>query len=260
MPGVPSPSLCFSLSRRLSLLRPDLMPCPAGTLYHLVTPPFWRLIQWPMWTSTISLLIIVSTGISTLWFRMTVILIWSYPRNFWIYIQTALNSIMGLEAVSTQIICTWTFLSVCRTIVACLKRRWWLFAGSPNGSHFICISIFSDSQAAIISLSDFVNNSRIVRECRRCFDFLSGRFTSVSLVWVPGHFTILGNCRAGELAKAVAIFSESSSIELDVPHASVKLSIARKFFRDANLSWVNEESCTSPRFTCPCWIEGVPTN
>ena len=35
-----------------------------------------------------------------------------------------------------------------------------------------------------------------------------------------------------------------SSIELGMPLASVKLTIERKFFRDANLSWVNEEYCS----------------
>ena len=42
-------------------------------------------------------------------------------------------------------------------------------------------TVFSDSQAVIKSLSDFMNNSMIVRECRRCLDLLSGRFTSVLL-------------------------------------------------------------------------------
>ena len=52
-------------------------------------------------------------------------------------------------------------------------------------------SIFSDSQAATDTLSGFVNNSRIIRECRRCHDLLSGRFTSVSLVRVSERSDIL---------------------------------------------------------------------
>ena len=75
-----------------------------------------------------------------------------------------------------------------------------------------------------------MNNSRIVRECRRCLGLLSGRFTSVPLVCVPGHCNIPGNCRTDELARAGALLPEFSSIL-----ASVKLAIARKFFRDANL-------------------------
>ena len=77
----------------------------------------------------------------------------------------------------------------------------------------------------------------------------SRRFTSASLVWVPGHCDIPGNCKADELART--LLPESSSIELGMPLSSVKLAIARKYFRDANLSWVNEESFTTARLTWP---------
>ena len=55
-----------------------------------------------------------------------------------------------------------------------------------NGAAFTRISIFSDSQAVIRSLSSIVNNSRIGGECRCCVDLLSGRF-SVSLIRLSGH-------------------------------------------------------------------------
>ena len=112
-----------------------------------------------------------------------------------------------------------------------------------NSVSFTLVSIFSNSQAAIKSLSGFVNNSR------DCLDLLSGRLTSVSLVWVPGHSDIPGNCRADELAKAGALLPEFSSIELGLPLASVKLDIEQEFFQDANPSWVNEGSCSIARLT-----------
>ena len=95
--------------------------------------------------------------------------------------------------------------------------------------------------------SDFLTRSRskasrIVTDCRRCLDLLSGRLTSVSLVWVPGHGDIPGNCRADELARAVALLPEFSSFELN---------IERKFVWDANLFWVNEDSYSIARFTWP---------
>ena len=62
-----------------------------------------------------------------------------------------------------------------------------------NGASFTRVLIFSNSQVAIRSLSDFVNNTRIVRECR-CLDLFSERFTSVSIIWVFEH----SNCRADE--------------------------------------------------------------
>ena len=106
-----------------------------------------------------------------------------------------------------------------------------------------------DSQAAIRSLPGFVNNSRIVRDCRSSLDLLSERLNTVSLVWVPGHGAIPGNCRADELARADALLPEFSSVELCMRPATVKLDIERKFFRDVNLNSVNEESCSIARFT-----------
>ena len=76
-----------------------------------------------------------------------------------------------------------------------------------NGVSFTRVSIFSNSLATIKSLSGFVKNCTIVRECRHCLNLLSGRFTSVSLQWAPGHSDI----------------PESSAIVLGMPVASVKL-------------------------------------
>ena len=83
-------------------------------------------------------------------------------------------------------------------VLAIYRAAQWIL---DNGAPFIRDSVFFGSQAAIRSLSGFVDNSRIVRECRRCLDRLSGRF-SVSLVWVFGHSNVLENCRADELARA----------------------------------------------------------
>ena len=72
-----------------------------------------------------------------------------------------------------------------------------------------------------------MNNSRIVWEYRLLLllDLLSGRFISVSLVGVPEHSKIPGNCRTIELARTSTLLPESSSIELGMPLASVKLDI-----------------------------------
>ena len=59
----------------------------------------------------------------------------------------------------------------------------------------------------------------------------------------PSFSDISGNSRADELARAGVLLPEISSIKLGMLLASSKLEIERKFCRDANLSWVNEESC-----------------
>ena len=71
--SVRNAQLTSFLARRLSLPGPELILCFDGTFYLLLTPLFWRLIQWALWTSTISLRNIISTGISTLWFRIGMI-------------------------------------------------------------------------------------------------------------------------------------------------------------------------------------------
>ena len=59
---------------------------------------------------------------------------------------------------------TWTLHSNCRTIVAYSRQRLWPSTGPHNGVPFSCILIFSDSQAAIKSLSNIAHNSGIVKK------------------------------------------------------------------------------------------------
>ena len=81
------------------------------------------------------------------------------------------------------------------------------------------VSVFPDNEAAIRSLAGFVTNYRIVRNCRRCVDLLSGHF-SVSLIWVPVYSNIMGKSKADELARTGALLPESSTIELGMPLAT----------------------------------------
>ena len=75
-----------------------------------------------------------------------------------------------------------------------------------------------------------MHNCRVVRECHRCLDLLSESF-SVSLVWASGHSNMPEKCRADQLGRDRTLLPESSA----------KFVNARKFFRDTNLSWTNEE-------------------
>ena len=119
-----------------------------------------------------------------------------------------------------------------------------------NNAPFTCVSIFSGSQAAIKSFSGFMNNFRSVRKYRRGLDLLSRRITSVSLVWGSGHYNIPGNSRADKLASAGVFLPESSSIELDVPLAFIKLD-GKEILSGCKHSWLNEESCSTAKLTWP---------
>ena len=121
-----------------------------------------------------------------------------FHRNFWMYIPTVPNSFEGWAAEST--LGDWNislrlqnYCSVFQAeVIAIYRAAQWIRA---NGVPFTRISIFSNSQAAIRSLSNVANNSTIVREYRRCFNPFAGRFR-VTLIRVLEHCDIPGNCRS----------------------------------------------------------------
>jgi len=61
------------------------------------------------------------------------------------------------------------------------------------------LNIYSDSQAAIKSIYLTNTNFRTIADCRRSLHEMPNQFT-ISLIWVPGHRDIVGNCIADELA------------------------------------------------------------
>ena len=75
----------------------------------------------------------------------------------------------------------------------------------------------------------------------KCYTYLCVPYLS------PGYCDITGNCRVEELATTGVFIPESFSI--DLPHTSFKLAIERKFFQDANLFLIKEESCSTARLT-----------
>ena len=165
-----------------------------------------------------------------------------FHQSFFIHIDYSLYYSGKLDLSISLRLPDWCRMFQVEVLVIYRAAQWILVTSTP----FALVSIFSDSQATIRFLSGFVNNSKFVKECRRCLDLLSGRFCA-SLVWFPGQ--VLGNYRAHGLLRAGAPFPKSSSIELGMPLASFKLAIARKFFQDSNLSWVNKESCSIDRLT-----------
>jgi len=62
------------------------------------------------------------------------------------------------------------------------------------------LNIYIDSQAAIKSIYSTNTNSRTISDCRRSLHEMVNQFT-ISLIWVPGHRDIVGNCIAHELTR-----------------------------------------------------------
>ena len=78
------------------------------------------------------------------------------------------------------------------------------------------INLFSDSQAASKALHSCVDNSKTIMECRRSLNEMAKHY-KITLLWVPGHQDIEGNCVADELARkgtTIEILQEKDRIAM----------------------------------------------
>ena len=103
------------------------------------------------------------------------------------------------------------------------------------------VSILSDSQSAIKTLSSNVTNSKTVYGCRRYINEIAERY-DIHIVWVPGHSGIPGNCWADELVRRVMTIELSDEFSnLDIPMTSCKLIIDNAIVNSVNDMWANSD-------------------
>lgn len=89
----------------------------------------------------------------------------------------------------------------------------------PKG---LAYSIYSDSQAAILAIGNFVCKSKLVNECKHNLNIL-GTHNTVKLIWIPGHSGLDGNEEADSLARkgsATTPCGPGPFLCLGWPHAS----------------------------------------
>jgi len=117
------------------------------------------------------------------------------------------------------------------------------------------IWIYSDSQAAVRSLSSNSFTSKVVRSCTISLNEI-GTYNRVRILWIPGHRDFNGNCIADEFAR------QGSSLEqVDYGHdISVSINTAKyksdSLFRElATIRWQNEPTCLSARLIWPSYNE-----
>ena len=107
----------------------------------------------------------------------------------------------------------------------------------------IHLQVFSDSQAALKALDSCVDNSKTIMECDRSLNEMAKHY-KITLIWVPGHQNIEGNCITDELARkgtTIEILQEKDTIGM--PIATCRLFIKQKTLRQAELRWKNAPSC-----------------
>ena len=117
------------------------------------------------------------------------------------------------------------------------------------------IRIFTDSKAALSSLSGVYTTSKIVRECRMSLEEIASH-SNVTLTWVPGHRDIYGNCVADSLARAGAGQNHHGHIcDIGAPLSVCKQLISREFHLKGMERWTTESTCVETRKIWPLMEE-----
>ncbi|XP_044248539.1 uncharacterized protein [Drosophila takahashii] len=111
------------------------------------------------------------------------------------------------------------------------------------------IFIFSDSQAALRALDSYSTNSLTISECRKSLNEMATHLR-ISLIWVPGHRNIEGNCIADELARqgtTTDILRDKDTVGM--PIATCKLLLKQRLYTLSNNHWNTISTCHTSRLT-----------
>lgn len=112
------------------------------------------------------------------------------------------------------------------------------------------ITIYTDSQAALRTLSSTTVRSKLVMSCREALSWIRDR--KVRLCWVPGHSNVKGNQAADDLARLGA--GKDGEETEDSPLPPIKLlrdTIDRILEGEQDKRWSNRDDCVTSRFLWP---------
>lgn len=112
------------------------------------------------------------------------------------------------------------------------------------------ISIFSDSQAAIMALESEYSKSKIVIDSKEALNLL-GIASDATLAWVPGHRNIDGNETADELARKGSGLDVNMAIRVNMPMKEAFNLIESYFYDKADKFWRELITCKRARCMWP---------
>ena len=116
----------------------------------------------------------------------------------------------------------------------------YLIENFVSGTKFV--KLFSDSQAALLALSNWKVKSKLVLETIEALNILGEKTYRLELSWIKAHNNYMGNERADELARN-AIYNNIVLFNIAPPHSLFKSNLWTAIYDEWTTRWRNETTC-----------------
>ena len=118
------------------------------------------------------------------------------------------------------------------------------------GIKFKYVKFYSDSQAALLSLSSWKIKSKLVLDTVNILNALGNICIRLELGWIKAHNNYLGNERADELARN-AVYNNIVDFSVDPPHSYFKKSLWEAIYKLWTNRWQDNNSCRMTKIFYP---------
>ena len=112
------------------------------------------------------------------------------------------------------------------------------------------IKLFSDSQAALMSLNKWQIKSKLVYNTILSLNKLAKRVCRLELVWIKAHNNYKGNESADKLAKN-AIYDNIAYFGIDLPQSHYKKALWEAIYTEWTTRWQDEVTCRMTKVFYP---------
>lgn len=117
------------------------------------------------------------------------------------------------------------------------------------------IKLFSDSQAALLSLAQWKMKSKLVVDTVMALNTLGKRCIRLELNWIKAHHNYEGNERADELARN-AVYNNIIRFDINPPHSYFKKKLWEQVYAIWTDRWTEDKTCRMTKFFFPYCHKG----